>query len=80
MWRMHCEIVVAGETLRSFESCEAFRQLNMKISWAFFFFPLKRNPNYQTVIKLIESPLGFSQESTVEAVQCRCNQLQYPPI
>lgn len=75
---MHCEIVRADETLRSFESCEAFRQLNMKISWAFF--SPKRNPNYQTVIKLIESPLGLSKKSTLEAVQCRCNQLQYPLI
>lgn len=30
------------------------------------------------VIRLIESPLGFSQKSTIVAVQRRCNQLQYP--
>lgn len=76
---MHYEIVGADETLRRFESHEAFRQLNMKISWGLFFF-LKETPTYQTVIKLIESPLGFSQKSTIEAVQCRCNQLQYPLI
>lgn len=38
MWRMHYEIVGADETLRRFESREAFRQLNMKISWALYFF------------------------------------------
>lgn len=35
---MHYEIVGADETLRRFESREAFRQLNMKISWALYFF------------------------------------------
>lgn len=76
--RLHYEIPGADETLRSFESRDRFRQLKSVGIVGFFFFLKKPQPTKMFVIRLIESPLGFSQKSTIVAVQRRCNQLQYP--
>jgi len=56
--------------LRSFESHSTFRLLKSADILGFFF--LKKNqPNKMVVIKLLESPLGFSQKSAIVAVQHR---------
>lgn len=48
VWRLHYEIPGADETLRSFESCDRFRELKSVGIVGFFFF-LKKPPMNQNV-------------------------------
>lgn len=76
VWRLQYEIPGADETWRNAESRDSCRQLKSIEILGYFFF-LKPEPNQVSVIGLIESPVGFSQKSTLVTVRCRWNQLQY---